>query len=124
MAEVDTLKDVLPRGVEIADHPTGPPLGTDSVWLAGMPDVHRTEVRAGRIGVTNAMDDGDLALIIEPFHWSHVGVEAQRIVNGQDLVLGDTDIWPVVPVEGVRIGNNRVEVVIGARELQDHHHRI
>src|SRR5262249_26696518 len=26
LAEVDTLKDVLPLGVEIADHPTGPPL--------------------------------------------------------------------------------------------------
>src|SRR5207249_11780544 len=104
LTEVDALEDILPLRIQVADQAASPALSADFVRFAGMPDIHRTKVRAGRVGVANAMDDGDLALVIELFHRPHVRVEGQGIVNGQHLVLGDTHIRPVIPVEWVGIG--------------------
>jgi hypothetical protein len=44
-------------------------------------------------------------------------MEAQLIIDGQDLILGDADPRSVIFVKRVGIRNDRVEIVVGSAEL-------
>jgi hypothetical protein len=51
-------------------------------------------------------------------------VERGRVVQRDHLVFGDAHHWPVVPVEGIGIGDDRIEVIIASSELEDDQDRI
>ena len=85
-SEIDAGEDVLSLGVQVPDNPSQPPLGADPFGQSGVPDVHGPEVGAVGVGVADAVDDGHLTLIPQPFHRPHAGVEANLIIQGQHLV--------------------------------------
>src|SRR5215510_2857224 len=89
-----------------------------------MPDVHGTEMRARRVRIPYTMNNGHVSTLIDGFHRRHYRVESGLLVEGEDLVLGDAHHRPVVPVEGVGIGDNRIEVIIASSELENHQDRI
>ena len=113
--EADSGDHVFLVRVDVADHLAQPALGAQGVRLTGMPDVHRAEVGAGRVLVTHAMDDGNLALLVDVMYGPHAGVEAQVVGDRQHLVLGNRDGGPVVAVKRVGEGYDRVQVVVAAR---------
>ena len=81
-------------------------------------------MRARRVLVPDAMDDGYFALIVQLLDGPHLGIEGQLAVDGQNLVFGDADLGPGVPIMPVGVGDDGVQVVVGAGHLQHHHHRI
>src|SRR5262249_26065433 len=101
-----------------------PALGADLIGLAGVPDVHGTEMRARRIEVADAMHDGELALVPEPLHRREKRRETVVSVETQYLVVTDSDRLPVIAVERIVVWDDRVEIVVAARELDNDQHAI
>ena len=120
----DDLHDVFLLRVEFARNAAEPALGPDLFRLAGVPDVHRPEVRARRILEADAVQDGELLVIPELLHRRHVVRDAVVVVEMDDLVVGDPDRRPVVAVQRVVVRDDRVQVVVAAGELQDHDARV
>ena len=71
-------------------------------------------------GITDAMNDGDLALIVERFHRTHTGVESIALVEWDDLVVGNPNVGSGIFVETVLVRDDAVEVVVSSRELDDY----
>src|SRR5262249_41059365 len=94
------------------------------VGLAGVPDVHRPEVGARRVGIADAVDDGELALIPDLLQRSHGRMEAIGLVEVQDLVVGDAHRRPIVAVQRIIERNDRVQIVVPTRELQGDQHGV
>ena len=120
--DVDRRQHVLFVGVYVADCATEPSLGSDLVRLAGVPDVHRPEVRAAGVGVADSLHYGHLARVIDILQRRRVGVEAQLVVDGQDLVLRDDDRRTRVVVVGVVVRDEGIQKVVASRKLHDHQH--
>ena len=74
--------------------------------------------------VTDAVDDGHLALIPQCLDASHLRVEPQLIIDGNDLVRRNANLGAGVVVVPVGKGDDRVQIVVGSGHLQNHHHRI
>ena len=123
-AEVDACEDVFGVGVDVADDAAQPALGADLFRFAGVPDVHAAEVGAVGRRIADAVDDGDLAGIIEIFDFRDGWIEAEMVVDGQHPVGGDADGGTAIVVTAVSIGNDGVEVVVAAGELDDDEDRI
>ena len=106
-------------GIQVADDAAQPALGADLFRLAGVPDVHAAEV--GTVGrrIADAVDDGDLAGVIQSLDLRQRRIEAELVVDVQHLVGGYAHRGPVVMVASVGVGNDRVHVVIAAGELDD-----
>src|SRR5258708_30416268 len=81
-------------------------------------------MRERRIGVADAMHDGELALVPEPFHRREKRREAVVPVEPQYLVVTDSDRLPVIAVERVVVQDDRVEIVVAARELDNDQHGV
>jgi hypothetical protein len=67
--------------------------------------------------VTYAVDNGYFALVVKVLDGTHLGMKPNLIINLDYPVFGNPHHWPVIPVPGVSVGDNRVEVVITAAEL-------
>ena len=124
LPEVHALQHVLGGRVQVADDLGHPAVDADLVWLAGMPDVHGPEMRTGRVLEPDAVDDGHVALVIDGLELLGVGPEGQIIVDGQHLVFGDVDLGPVVPIQGIGVRHDGVQVIVGAGELEYDQHRV
>jgi hypothetical protein len=76
-------------------------------------------VRERRLVIADAVDDREMAVLVEPLHAGHVRLEAEMIVELAQLVGPDADLRtrPVIGV--VAIGHHGVEPVIAAGELDD-----
>jgi hypothetical protein len=72
-------------------------------------------VGAVRVGIADTLDDGYLPLIIESLEGSHIGVKAQVIIDGQDLVFRDPDVGTIVEVQWIPVRYDSVQNVIAAR---------
>src|SRR5258708_32572658 len=81
-------------------------------------------MRERRIGVADAMHDGELALVPEPFHRREKRREAVVPVEPQYLVVTDSDRLPDIAVERVVVRDDRVEIVVAARELDNEQHGV
>jgi hypothetical protein len=80
-----------------------------------VPDVHGAEVGAVRVGIANTLNDRYLSLIIESLDRGHIGVEAQVIIDGQDLVFRNPDVGAIVEVQRVSVRYDGVQNVVAAR---------
>jgi len=81
MTEVDSRQHVLFVRVQLLCYPSGPTFNSNLVGLAGVPDVHGTEVGTGRIRISDAVNHSDFALVVEAFDWPHAGHEAQLVID-------------------------------------------
>src|SRR5262249_4940945 len=123
-AEAHRGDHVLLFRIDFAHHAAEPAFGTDLVGLAGVPDVHRAEMRARRIEVAYAMHYGELALVPESLHRREKRRDAVVPIEPQYLVVIDSDRFPVIAVEGIVVRDDRVEIVIAARELDNDQHGV
>lgn len=106
-------------GVEVATEPAVAGGG----GVGGVPDVHGLEVGAVGVGVADALDDGGLAVVEELFERAHLGVEADAVGVGagelEGFVLADADAGAGLVVLGHAVGDDGVEPVVAAGELDD-----
>ena len=72
-------------------------------------------MRVVRIRVADAGDDGHLLVVPERLERGHAGVEPEAIVDLQDVLFGDPDGLAIVVVQGIAVGDHRVQGVITAR---------
>ncbi len=86
--------------------------------VAGVPDIHRVEVRAVRVGIADALHDRHVPRVIQRLERLQPRVQPDRIVQLEHLVLADRRraTVPVVLLHPVR--HDRAEHVVAARELQ------
>ena len=112
--EVDAGQHVLGGRVDIADSPADPALCSNLVGLAGVPDVHGPEVRAVGVGITDALDDRHLALVVEALQGTHGRVEADVVIQTQNLLFGHAYRGSVVGVERVAEGDQGVDGIVAA----------
>src|SRR3984893_9217032 len=91
---------------------------------ASVPDAHGTEVGPRRVLETDAVQDGELLVIPELLQRRHVMRDAVLRVEVHDLVVGDPDCLPVVAVQRVVIWDHRIQIVVPARELENHYYRV
>ena len=85
-----------------------------------LPHTDRVEVRERWLRVADALDDRDLALVVERLHALEVLVEAEVVRDRQRLVRGFTELRPQVAVGLVMQRDDRLQAVVAAGEL-DHH---
>ena len=116
--------DVFLFGVELASHAPEPAFCSDFDRLASVPDVHGPEMRPRRLLPADAVQDGELVVIPELLDRRHVVRDAVILVEMHDLVVGDPDRLPVIPVQRIVVGDRRVHIVISARQLQDNNNGI
>jgi len=88
--------------------------------VARLPDPDRLEMAENRVGVTDALHDGDSALVEELLHSHQVLVEAEIVAEGKGLGdRGCRQAGPEVVQLRVLEGNHRAEAVVATRQL-DH----
>jgi hypothetical protein len=86
----------------------------------GFPDLRRFEVREVGIGIAHALQERDVAFLIEFIQAGERRVPADAIVQLQHGLRIDADRRPRFVIRIVRVRNHRVEPVIAAIELHDH----
>ena len=118
-AEVNGGKHVLGVGVHQLGGAAQPALGADDFGLAGVPDVHAAEVRVAGGRVTDADEDSELSGFPVLHQGSHGRVEAQLVVDGQNLVFRHTDGRAEVAVVAVVAGDDGVQAVVAAGQRED-----
>src|SRR6516165_6452871 len=123
-SHADDLHDILLVRVEFARNPAEPPFGADLDRLAGVPDVHGPEVRPRRLLPADAVQNGELAVIPELLHRRHVIGDAVGLVDVDDVVVRYTDRRPVIAIERVVVGNDCIDIVVPASQLQNDHTRV
>ena len=118
-AEVNGGEHVLGVGVHQLGGAAQPALSADDFGLAGVPDVHAAEVGVAGGGVADAHEHGQLPGFPELHQGSHGGVEAQLVVDGQDLVFRHADGGAEVAVVAVVAGDDGVQAVVTAGQGED-----
>ena len=58
------------------------------IGLAGVPDVHGAPVGSVGIGISYALDEGHLPLVVQLLDLPHGWIKPDVVIDGQDLVLG------------------------------------
>ena len=76
-------------------------------------------MRAVRVRVADALDDGHLALVVQALQGCRIVVDAKRVVDRQHLVLLDDDFLAGIVIMLVGVRHQRVHEVIAAGQL--HH---
>ena len=76
-------------------------------------------MRSARVRVADALDDGQLVLVVQRLERLQVGVEADLIVQVEHLVGGDPDLGSKLVIQPVAVGDDGVQAVVAAAEL-DH----
>ena len=104
----DDLHDIFFVWIEFARDAAEPAFGPDLLRLAGVPDIHGTEVRARRILEADAVQNSELLVIPEFLHWRHVVWDGVVFIEMDHLVVGDTDRRPVITVQRVVVRDHRV----------------
>ena len=79
---------------------------------------------ARRVSVPNPVDYSHVALVVKALYGLHFRMKAHLLVQAQHPVLGYPNRRAVVLVERVSVGDNRVQVVIAAGQLENHQDRI
>jgi hypothetical protein len=110
--------------IEFTRDAAKPALGADLDRLAGVPDVHRAEMRPRRLLPADAMHDGELTVIPEFLHWRHVIGDAVSPVQVDDVVVADADRRPVIAIQRIVVGDNRIQIVVAAGQLQNDNARV
>jgi hypothetical protein len=87
--------------------------------LSALPDVHRAEVGAIRVGVADALEDGQLAIFEEVLHRGEVGMKANMVGDFQDGLGVNAEGGALAVVGVVGVGHDGVQAVIAAGELDD-----
>ena len=75
-------------------------------------------------GVTNAVDHGHFALVVKVLNGCEGWVERQFIADGQDFFLGDAHRFPAIVIKRVLVGDDRVDVVVPAGQLDNYQDRV
>ena len=70
--------------------------------------------------IADAVDNGDFPLIPQAFDGPHVGMEAEGIIDGQDILGRNVDRGAEIVVEPVGVWDNGVEAVVAAAQLYDY----
>ena len=77
-------------------------------------------MRAIGIGITDALDDGEIAVVVQiDFSGAEIGMQADVVVDLENCVggMGDAGAGAVIDVVGV--GDDGAESVVAAGELDD-----
>ena len=85
-----------------------------------MPDIHRLEVRTLRVGIADALQHRELTPVPQRPEALHPGIQADVIVQPDDHVLRLAQRGPRLVIQVVGVGDDGVEPVVAARELQHH----
>ena len=117
----DNLHDIFLFWVKFARDPAEPAFGPDLFRLAGVPDVHRPEMRAWRVLEADTVQDSELALVPELLHRRHVVRNAVILVEVDDVIVTNPDRRTVIPVQRVVVWDDRIQVVVAAGQLQNDH---
>ena len=117
--EVHAGQHVLGPGIQVADDAAQPALCAHFFRFAGVPDIHAAEMRAVGRRIADAVDDGHLAGVIQGLDLGQRRVKAELVVDMKDPVSGNPNGGPVVVVTAVGVGNDGVQVVVAAGELDD-----
>ena len=110
----------IAAGAGIVEIPAEPAVGDGFAFgIGGVPDFHGSKVGPVGIRVADALDHSHLAGFVEVAEFREIGVEADGVVELQNLVGRDADCRarPVIGVHAVR--HNHVEAVIAAAHLDD-----
>ena len=118
-SEVDAGQHIFGAGVQVADDAAQPALRADLFGLAGVPDVHAAEVGTVGRGVADAVDDGHLAGVVQRLDFGQGGVEGKMVVDGQGGGGGDAHGGAAVVIAPVGIGDDGIEAIVAAGELDD-----
>ncbi len=77
-------------------------------------------MRARRIGITHAVDQGHLAIVVQLLERRHRRMQSEMVVDLEDLLLADAQVAVAsVVVVPVGIGHHAVHIVVAARQLDD-----
>ena len=102
--------------VEIAAEPAG--VGVVG-GVGGFPDGGGDEVRAVRIRIADALDDAEVAFLEQRAEEGHRGVQADVVAELDDFLFLLGEARPGLVIGVIREGDERVEPVIAAGELED-----
>jgi hypothetical protein len=110
--KVHAGQDVVVARIDITNGPAKPAFGADFVGLTGVPNMHGAEVRAVRVGIADALNDGHFPLVPQGLDGLHSRVEPNALDDGQVLLRVDPHHRPVLQVEWVGVGDDRIQRVI------------
>src|SRR5262252_9725306 len=110
----------VPFRIHGVGHAADPAVKLPTVWRRRLPIGHGREVRERRLLVTDAMDDGHVAVLVEALQARHGVLEAEMIVELAQPRRLDADAWPCTVVGVIPVGHHGVEAVITAGEFKHH----
>ncbi len=76
-------------------------------------------MRQARVVVSAAVDDGHPAVLVQTLEPDHRRMEAEVIVDLEDLARRNSDVRPGAVVRRVAMRHDRVEAVVPARQFED-----
>ena len=118
--EVYAGQDVLAFRIHVPNRATEPALVANVIGQRSVPDVHGAEVGPVGVGVADALNDGELALVPEALEGLHAGPQPDVVVDLDDVVLGYAHGRAIVVVVAAGVRDDRVEGIVATRELNYH----
>lgn len=118
--QVDTHHGIGTRAgmVEVSPDPT---MAFELVGVAGgMPDFHGPKMGAIGVGITDALDNGQVALIQELVETAQGGVEGQVLIDFQQVLIGQGQAGSGASVMVIGPGDQGIEAIVAASQLEDH----
>src|SRR5262245_10183827 len=90
-----------------------------AVGYARVPEPHRGKVREARMVVAAAMNDRDRPVLAQPVEPDHRLMEPESISPLDRVALPNADRRPGAVIGGVAVGNDGIESIVAARQLDD-----
>src|SRR5689334_20857863 len=112
---------ILPRLAAFAvDASSQPAVGfVLALGLGGVPDVHRTKMRSVRVRIADALNNRQVLILVQLLEAGHLRMQAELIVQLQDLIIRNAKHNPVSAVTIVAERYNRIQTVVAAAQLYD-----
>jgi hypothetical protein len=76
------------------------------------------------IGISDTLHNGDLALVEHRFEGLHLRIEAEVVIEREHVVLRHGERWAHLIVERIAVGNNTVEPIVAALQVDQEQHAI
>ena len=119
-ADVHGVRSAAARAAPVAESTTQPPVARFALaGLGGLPDGHAFEVRSVRIRITHGVYHRKAPVLVQLVSAAHRWMKPELLVEPEHIAFGHTQCRPTLRVAIVGVGDDHVQAVVAAFELND-----
>jgi hypothetical protein len=105
--------------VAVIGQPAEPAKRLAAVRRPRVPESHRREMRQARMFVSTSVHHRQQPVFVQSFEADHRRMKTEAVGGLDDVTVRDSELWPRPVIGRVAVGNDGVQAVVAARQLDD-----